>query len=89
MKKEIKLDKYTLTTDHPASSYGLGILVDDDDGVYAPNDPLLLQDEMLCAVIGRPMLAGDIVAAWRGEATADERQLMRRYLSQDPEKKWD
>ena len=77
---------YALTTEHPASHYQLGVLVDEGDGVYAPGDPLPVSDECKAAfgADARALLAGEFV---RGQALSrlwsdEECDLMRRYLSQ-------
>jgi hypothetical protein len=55
---------YTLTTDHPASNYGAGVLVDNDGKAYAPDEYLpgltflvsiLLESDIL------PITAGDFI----------------------------
>ena len=89
---EIKLtDKYTLSPDHPASSYGLGVLVGEDGTVYAPSQPLPLS-KIAMGTFGDNIewLAGDCVkaAALSKIWTDDEVDLMRRYLFQDPKKRF-
>lgn len=86
---EIRFDcGYTLTTDHPASHYGLGVLVDNGDGVYGPAD-LLPVAERCKEIFGadvRLLAAADIICMqatvrlWTDEEIA----LMQRYLSQMP-----
>jgi len=88
MKIEFIGTDYTLTTDHPTSSYGLGVLINAKDGVYMPSNPLPVSPNGI-NVFGDlpPMLAGEFVMhqATQKIYSLEEINLMRRYLSQDPQ----
>lgn len=87
-------DLYTLTTDHPASHYGLGVLVSSGDGqqCYGPSDELPISQKAIDC-FGAALChytAGEFV---RGIAAKkiwsdDEIALMRKYLSQSPDEKY-
>lgn len=69
----------TLTTEHPASSYGIPVLVADAEdlkGVFGPSDPL-----------DGNLTAAAVVAAWARETerTEAESESARLFLSQWPE----
>lgn len=71
-----------LTTDSPASHYGMPVLqitAEDIDGDFGPGD-LINLGEML-------MSAGEIVYTWAMELgrTHEEMQAARKFLSQWPE----
>lgn len=80
---------YTLTTDHPASSYQLGVLVDSGDGVYMPSNPLPTDPAVL------NYFGDDLPSYLAGEFVRDQLKnhfytltqlaLIRRYLMQDPQ----
>ena len=64
---------WTLTTDHPSSSYGIPVLLDEDLSPFGPND-----------VVGeRPMRAATVVHNWavwaRDMLTPEEAELVRKF----------
>jgi hypothetical protein len=83
--------RYTLTTDHPASHYGLGVLVDNEDGqkTYGPANDLPI-DPKAQSYFGDDAhyTAGDLVETaaksklWRD----DEIVFIHKFLSQNPDK---
>jgi len=90
---EIKFNgtDYMLTTEHPLSSYGLGILTG-PTGDYMPSDALPASKEA-CEVFGDdlpPMLAGEFVVAWASKKIMSDAEIdfIRLYLSQDPQRRF-
>ena len=84
---EIKFAEYTLTTEHPLSSYGLGVLVGPDGRQYMPPDVLPSTANKFFDL--PPMLAGEFIVAWASKRSGilpdNEIDLIRRYLAQDPQ----
>ena len=87
---EIKFEgtEYMLTTEHPLSSYNLGILTG-PEGDYMPSDTLPISKEtsQLFGFDLPPMPAGDFIVAWANKKIMSDAEidLIRRYLSQDPQ----
>jgi len=80
---------WVLTTEHSASHYGLGVLVDTEaDGVYAPGDYLPVHPKSRAYFGDRatPQRAAECIIQWASASplTTAERDFVRRYLSQLP-----
>ncbi|MDY6957665.1 MAG: hypothetical protein SVK08_00775 [Halobacteriota archaeon] len=81
---------YTLTTEHPASHYGLGVLLDEKNNVYGPADRMIADTEttklfdtfgdIQMPTAGEYILKRSIERIW----PSAEIELMRRFVSQDP-----
>lgn len=91
MKVQIN-ERYEITTDHPASHYGAGVLVDNNGISYGTSDfiPTNLK-KMFCADIQveagymvESAIRNLTVASARTEYTHAEVEQARAYLSQDP-----
>ena len=103
--KTILDNRHEITTEHPASHYGAGVLLIDgaQQPAYGPGDPypercpgladLLGAPHMSCAdavrtIIGRTMPSEDEiragVAIYPPKLTADDRDLINKWLSQQP-----
>ena len=88
---EIKLNaNYTLTTEHPASHYGAGVLVDTAGNAYGPVGRVPGSNDFAKKLFGAeipPLEAGELVSSYarNNRISADELALIRRYLSQDPQ----
>jgi len=85
---DVKFESLTLTTNHPASSYGLGVVLDESGKVYMPNDffeyPAALA--VVLGIKGRTM-AEQLVLSTKSVNTKlseDDISQLRKYLSQHP-----
>lgn len=70
-----------LTTDTPASSYGIPVLVIDADDIQAELGPADIVPS------SPPIMAADIILAWgsRPNRSEEERAAAERYLRQWPD----
>ena len=90
---EIKLIAHTLTTEHPASHYQSGVLLDNNGGCYHPDNliPIHPNAKKIFGDIQPTLTAGEIVKeyALNNLLSNDELAFIRRYLSQSAIKSYD
>lgn len=100
---EIEFSKnLTLTTDHPESRYGAGVLLDSDGKSYRPWDTLPESTHRFQKLFGvevPAMEAGEFVqrnavnppgyGLIGHDCSTEELELVRKFLSQDPEKRFE
>jgi len=84
--RDIRINNYgmRLTTDHPASSYGIPVLVDEQGQAYGPADNIL--GDIVTTIFG-PTTGADIVTGAmptsKTEANRDIWEPMERYLARE------
>lgn len=83
---EYKIGVWTLTTDHPASHYGIPVLVDESGKAYGPTDPVNTPETD--AVFGNKIYtAGKMIsqhANQKDDLPSDVREKLALYCNQWP-----
>ena len=79
-----------LTTEHPASHYGAGVLLDKDGSVYGPADLVAGSNDLAKKMFGVEIplqTAGELMKshARNNRLSPDALALIRRFVSQDPD----